>query len=79
MTCWQNSFATPPYRLSGVVVGALLNDPAQLAALGDAAHQPLLHALERVRDELAVEHGVDRAPQADQLGAAGQRRGGLAN
>ena len=40
MTCWQNSFATPPYRLSGVVVGALLNDPAQLAALGDAAHQP---------------------------------------
>lgn len=30
----------PPFRLSGVVVGALLNEPAQLAALGDAAHQP---------------------------------------
>lgn len=30
----------PPLRLSGVVVGALLNDPAELAALGDAVHQP---------------------------------------
>jgi len=29
-------FDVPPYRLSGVMVGALLNDPAQLAALGDA-------------------------------------------
>lgn len=29
-----------PQGLSGVVVGALLNDPAQLAALGNAAHQP---------------------------------------
>ena len=27
-----------PWRLSGTVVGALLNDPAQLAALGDAVH-----------------------------------------
>ena len=33
-------FDVAPYRLSGVVVGALLNDPAQLAALGDAAHRP---------------------------------------
>lgn len=33
-------FDVPPFRLSGVVVGALLNDPAQLAALGDALHQP---------------------------------------
>jgi 5-oxopent-3-ene-1,2,5-tricarboxylate decarboxylase/2-hydroxyhepta-2,4-diene-1,7-dioate isomerase len=32
-------FDMPPYRLSGVVVGALLNDPAQLAALGDAMHR----------------------------------------
>lgn len=32
-------FDVPPFRLSGVVVGALLNDPAQLAALGDAVHQ----------------------------------------
>jgi 5-oxopent-3-ene-1,2,5-tricarboxylate decarboxylase / 2-hydroxyhepta-2,4-diene-1,7-dioate isomerase len=30
----------PPYRLSGTVVAALLNDPAQLAALGDAVGQP---------------------------------------
>lgn len=30
----------PPYRLSGTVVGALLNDPAELAALGEAAHRP---------------------------------------
>lgn len=27
-------------RLTGTVVGALLNDPAEIAALGDAAHQP---------------------------------------
>jgi 5-oxopent-3-ene-1,2,5-tricarboxylate decarboxylase / 2-hydroxyhepta-2,4-diene-1,7-dioate isomerase len=27
-------------QLSGVVVGALLNDPAQITALGDAAHRP---------------------------------------
>jgi 5-oxopent-3-ene-1,2,5-tricarboxylate decarboxylase / 2-hydroxyhepta-2,4-diene-1,7-dioate isomerase len=29
-----------PWRLSGVVYSALLNDPQQLAALGDAVHQP---------------------------------------
>ena len=29
-----------PHRLSGTVVGALLNDPAELAALGDAVNQP---------------------------------------
>lgn len=29
----------PPYRLSGTVVGALLNHAPQLAALGDAMHQ----------------------------------------
>jgi len=33
-------FDVAPHRLSGVVVGALLNDPAELAALGDAVHQP---------------------------------------
>lgn len=33
-------FDFPPWRLSGVVVGALLNDPAALAALGEAAYQP---------------------------------------
>jgi 5-oxopent-3-ene-1,2,5-tricarboxylate decarboxylase / 2-hydroxyhepta-2,4-diene-1,7-dioate isomerase len=30
----------PPWRLSGTVYGALLNHAAQLAALGDAMHQP---------------------------------------
>jgi 5-oxopent-3-ene-1,2,5-tricarboxylate decarboxylase/2-hydroxyhepta-2,4-diene-1,7-dioate isomerase len=30
----------PPWRLSGVVYSALLNDPHQVAALGDAVHQP---------------------------------------
>lgn len=30
---------TSPWRLSGVVYGTLMNDPAALAALGDAAHQ----------------------------------------
>ena len=39
-----------------------------------AALQALLHALQRVGDERAVEHGVDRAAQADQLGAVGQSR-----
>lgn len=29
-----------PWRLSGLVVGTLLNDPATLASLGDAAHAP---------------------------------------
>ncbi len=29
-----------PWRLSGVVYTALLNDPRQVAALGDAVHQP---------------------------------------
>lgn len=29
-----------PWQLSGLVVGPLMNDPAALAALGDAVHQP---------------------------------------
>ena len=33
-------FDVPPYRLSGTVYAALLNDPLQIAALGDAACQP---------------------------------------
>ncbi len=33
-------FGFAPYRLSGQVYGALLNHRPQLAALGDAAHQP---------------------------------------
>jgi 5-oxopent-3-ene-1,2,5-tricarboxylate decarboxylase/2-hydroxyhepta-2,4-diene-1,7-dioate isomerase len=34
------TFAAPPWRLSGVVYGTLMNDPAALAALGDAANHP---------------------------------------
>ncbi|MCB1995465.1 MAG: fumarylacetoacetate hydrolase family protein [Burkholderiaceae bacterium] len=34
----QPTFAVPPYRLSGVVYGTLLNDPATVSALGDAVH-----------------------------------------
>lgn len=34
------SFDFAPYRLSGTVYGALLNDPLELASLGEAAHQP---------------------------------------
>jgi 5-oxopent-3-ene-1,2,5-tricarboxylate decarboxylase / 2-hydroxyhepta-2,4-diene-1,7-dioate isomerase len=29
-----------PYRLTGQVIGALMNDPAALSALGDAVHHP---------------------------------------
>ena len=32
-------FDVPPYRLSGTVYAALLNDPLQIAALGDAVRQ----------------------------------------
>lgn len=34
------AWAGLPHRFSGVVYGTLLNDPATLAALGDAVHQP---------------------------------------
>lgn len=34
------AFDVPPYRLSGVVYGALLNHLPAIAALGEAAHQP---------------------------------------
>jgi 5-oxopent-3-ene-1,2,5-tricarboxylate decarboxylase/2-hydroxyhepta-2,4-diene-1,7-dioate isomerase len=40
MSPLQLGFDVPPYRLSGVVVGALLNDRAELLALGDAVHRP---------------------------------------
>ena len=34
------AFDFTPYRLSGTVYGALLNDPLALAALGEAVHRP---------------------------------------
>lgn len=40
MTCLALRFAHAPYRLSGQVFAALLNDPRQLQALGDAVHLP---------------------------------------
>ncbi len=39
MSCQLPCMDMPPFRLSGVVVGALLNDQRQLQALGDAVHQ----------------------------------------
>jgi len=36
-----------PWRLSGTVVAPLLNDPAELASLGDAVHQPPYRAAPR--------------------------------
>ncbi len=36
-----------PWRLSGVVYSALLNDPRQISALGDAVHQPPYKAAPR--------------------------------
>ena len=41
---------------------------------GRAVAHALADALERVRDQRPVEDGVDRAAEADQLGAAGRRR-----
>lgn len=40
MTTPLPAFDVPPYRLSGVVLGALLNHAPELAALGDAVHLP---------------------------------------
>jgi 5-oxopent-3-ene-1,2,5-tricarboxylate decarboxylase/2-hydroxyhepta-2,4-diene-1,7-dioate isomerase len=34
------AFDVPPYRLSGTVVGTLMNDPAALAALGEQVREP---------------------------------------
>ena len=39
MNSFHLAFDTPPWRLSGVVYGTLLNDPDALAALGDALHR----------------------------------------
>lgn len=36
----QLSLSHPPWHLSGIVYGTLLNDRVALAALGDAVHQP---------------------------------------
>ncbi|MBI5720009.1 MAG: fumarylacetoacetate hydrolase family protein [Burkholderiales bacterium] len=40
MHAWQLPFDGARQQLSGVVVGALLNDPAEWRALGEAAFQP---------------------------------------
>lgn len=40
MTTTLPAFDVPPYRLSGVVLGALLNHAPELAALGEAANLP---------------------------------------
>jgi len=40
MSDWNLEFEAAPYRLSGVVVGSLMNHVDALAALGEAAHAP---------------------------------------
>ena len=73
-------FDFAPWRLSGTVLGTLLNDPAALAALGEAAHQPPYKAPPRApvlyvkpRNTLAA-HGaavvVPQAPGELEIGAA---------
>ncbi len=59
----------PPWRLSGTVYGALLNHAPQLAALGDAVHQPPHKAPPRApvlevkpRHMLAADGAVVRVP-----------------
>lgn len=70
----------PPWRLSGTVLGTALNDPAALAALGEAAHRPPYKAPPRApvlyvkpRNTLAA-HGASVAVPAEpgelEVGAA---------
>lgn len=73
-------FDLPPFRLSGTVVAALLNHAPQLAALGDAAHQPPYKAPPqapvlalRPRNALALDGAAVALPadgQAVQVGAS---------
>ena len=73
-------FDHPPYRLSGAVYAALLNHAPQLAALGDAVHQPPYKAppqapvlAVRPRNTLALDGGTVVIPadaEGVQLGAS---------
>jgi 5-oxopent-3-ene-1,2,5-tricarboxylate decarboxylase / 2-hydroxyhepta-2,4-diene-1,7-dioate isomerase len=56
----------PPYRFTGTVIGALLNDPAQLVALGDAIHQPP-HKAPPVAPVLAVRPRHTHAADGDTI------------
>jgi 5-oxopent-3-ene-1,2,5-tricarboxylate decarboxylase/2-hydroxyhepta-2,4-diene-1,7-dioate isomerase len=70
----------PPYRLSGVVYGTLMNDAAALAALGDAVHRapykappkaPVLYV--KPRNTLAASGAAVAVPQESgefEIGAA---------
>lgn len=80
MEPWQLPFDGDGRHLSGVVVGALLNDPAELQALGDAVHQPPHKALPQApvlevkpHQTLAGEGAVVRVPAGEaalQVGAS---------
>lgn len=80
MSAWQLPFDDGSRHLSGVVVGALLNDPAELRALGPAAHEPPHKAppqapvLEvKPRQTLAGDGAVVRVPAGEaalQVGAS---------
>lgn len=66
-----------PWRLSGTVLGPLLNDPAALAALGEAVHQPPYRAPPRApvlyvkpRNTLAGDGAAVPADGEMELGAS---------
>lgn len=73
------AFDSPPYRLSGTVIGTLMNDPAALAALGEQVNQapykappkaPVLYV--KPRNTLASHDAVIPLPAAAdvEIGAA---------
>ena len=79
MTAPVLEFDIPPYRLSGTVYGVLLNDPRQIAALGDAVlrapyQSPPVHPVLQVkpRHTLAGEGAAVEVPagvEALEMGA----------
>lgn len=82
MTAPVLDFDLPPYRLTGTVYGALLNDPRQLAELGDAVHlapykappvHPVLsvkprHTLAGEGSAVVVPAGIDALEMGPALG-----------
>ncbi len=68
------AFDVPPYRLSGVVVGALLNHAPELAALGDAVNLPPYQAAP-VAPVLAVKPRNTWAADGAAVRRSGGRRG----
>jgi 5-oxopent-3-ene-1,2,5-tricarboxylate decarboxylase/2-hydroxyhepta-2,4-diene-1,7-dioate isomerase len=76
MSLHPDPMSAPQPRLSGVVYSALLNDPRQLSALGDALHQPPYKAPPR-HPVLAVRPRNTRAAPGEAIAvpATGVRTG----